>query len=112
MAEGVGGDTDGGAVVAEEDEEAGCLLGEWLVAKVVCILTIIKCFFINEKRIQEEEDGEKRGRRIGGRRGYCSLHGGKLVQSVSGRYQSEAMGEKQNIVTLTQQYTLSLSARE
>ena len=37
------------------------LLGEWLVAKVVCILTIIKCFFINEKRIQEEEDGEKRG---------------------------------------------------
>ena len=31
------------------------------MAKVVCILTIIKCFFMNEKRIHEEEDGEKRG---------------------------------------------------
>ena len=83
------------------------------MAKVVCILTIIKCFFINEKRIQEEEDGEKRGRRIGGRRGYCPLHGGRLVKSVSGRYRSEPMGEKQNVVTLsTTIYLILVCARE
>ena len=73
------------------------------MAKVICILTIIKFFYyyINEKRIQEEEDGGKGGRRIGGRRGYCPLYGGKLVKSVPGRYRSEAMGEKQNVFTLS-----------
>ena len=65
MEEAGGGDVDGGAAEAEEDEGAFLmrLSGEWLVAKVVCILTIIKCFFfLKEKRIQEEEDGEKRER--------------------------------------------------
>ena len=68
---------------------------------------------MNEKRIHEEEDGEERGRRIGGRRGYCSLHGGRLLKSVSGRYRSEAMGEKQNVVTLsTIIYLILVCARE
>ena len=60
------------------------------------------CLYTNDNQMFFiREDGEKGRRRIGGRRGYCPLHGGKLVKSVSGRYRSEAMGEKQNVVTLS-----------
>ena len=51
----VGGEIGGAVEARRKMKEQAFLmrLGEWLVAKVVCILTIIKCFVINEKRIQE-----------------------------------------------------------